>query len=621
MKNFLRYILVLICGNIPSHAQIITTVAGNGDWCTTLYGDGGPATDACIFLSPDVAVDNMGNFFIATRDHVKKVNNLGIISNFSGGGTGGDGSPATAAFLATAASVVVNGSGELWVSEYNRIRKINTLSIISTYAGTGTGGYTGDGGPATSANLHGGHLALDDTGNLYIANLYCIRKVDTFGIIRTIAGTNVPGYSGDGGPATAAEMNGVEGIALDAHNNIFFADRLNNVVRKINHVGIISTVAGTGMAGFSGDGGPATAAELNFPIGIASDPWGNLFICDRLNNRVRMVDGSGVINTIAGSGTPAFAGDGGPATAASLNRTQGIDISTTGDIYISDAQNQRIRRISTFNRAPWFTAGTIAHLTACGEYNPIDTLLRVMDSNATQPLTWSVVVPPAHGTAFVAYTTTSTGGVLTPTGTGYTPATGYQGPDTFKVRVFDGGAADTITIAVDVQLFPIAAPITGTDTICVGDMATLTGPTVGGGTGVWSSPHSTVAVGAATGVVTGMATGTATITYTLTNYCGTATATHTVTVTPAGDCPTGISSIAAGKNISIFPNPNTGTFTIQLPTGTLSHITITDVMGRRVKEFSSTASCPLSLPPGSAGIYFVAVVMGDERWYGKVLVQ
>lgn len=620
MKNFLRHLLVLICGNIPSHAQIITTVAGNGDWCTTLYGDGGPATDACVFLPNGLSVDNMGNFFIATREHVKKVNNFGIISNFSGGGTGGDGSPATAAFLATAGSVVVNGSGDLWVSEFNSVRKINTLGIISTYAGTGTGGYTGDGGPATAANLHSGNLALDDTGNLYIANLYCIRKVDTFGIIRTIAGTNVPGYSGDGGPATAAEMNGVEGIALDAHNNIFFADRLNNVVRKINHVGIISTVAGTGMAGFSGDGGPATAAELNFPIGIASDPWGNLFICDRLNNRVRMVDGSGVINTIAGNGTSLYSGDGGLATAAGVTPFI-VKFNQVGDIYINDRQNNRIRRISTFNRAPWFTAGTIAHLTACGEYNPIDTLLRVMDSNATQSLTWSVVMPAAHGTAFVAYTTIATGGVVTPTGTGYTPATGYQGSDTFKVRIFDGGAADTITIAVDVQLFPIAAPITGTDTICVGDMATLTGPTVGGGTGVWSSPHSTAAVGAATGVVTGMATGTATITYTLSNYCGTATATHVVSVLPAGYCPTGISSIAAGKHISIFPNPNNGSFTIQLPSGTHSHITITDVMGRKMLELNSTASCPLSLPPASTGVYFVEVLMEGERWYGKVLVQ
>ncbi|MCF8450346.1 MAG: T9SS type A sorting domain-containing protein [Taibaiella sp.] len=627
MKNFLRYILVLICGNIPSHAQIITTVAGNGGFGYS--GDGGPATDAMLILPQGISINAYGDIFIwSGGNRVRKVDHItGVITTYAGNGSGiasGDGGPATAAGIVNSWGIEIDVIGNLYIGSSNCIRKVDTAGIVSTFAGTGTTGYSGDGGPATAARfgtVKG--VAVDVGGNLYIGDVinHCIRKVNTSGIISTFAGTGIAGYFGDGGPATAAKFNVIEDVAVDILGNVYVAEQGNCCIRKINTSGIISTIAGTGITGFSGDGGPATAAQLSGVKGIEVN-GAYIYISDRApNERIRMIDPAGIITTIAGTGVPGLLGDGGPATAATLFGPHHLVRYGGGNLYFVDRQSSRVRMITMPNSTPYFTHGTIAHLTACGEYNPIDTLLRVMDSNATQPLTWSVVVPPAHGTAFVAYTTTSTGGVLTPTGTGYTPATGYQGPDTFKVRVSDGGAADTITIAVDVQVFPIAAPITGIDTICVGDMTTLTGPTVGGGTGVWSSPHSTVAVGAATGVVTGMATGTATITYTLSNYCGTATATHTVTILPSGDCPTGISSISASKHISIFPNPNTGSFTIELPTGTPSLITITDVMGRKMLELNSTASCPLSLPPGSAGVYFVEVMMGYERWYGKVVVQ
>jgi len=592
-------------------AQIITTVAGNGTFA--ISGDGGPATDAGIQIPGTLCADTLGNFFMISGSRVRKVDIASFITNFAGGGSGGDGSPATSALLAPV-GIAIDAANNFYVSSSNKIRKINASGIISTFAGTGVGAYTGDGGPAIAADLEfPGHLTFDDTGNLYITHTHHIRKVNTAGIITTICGNNTAGYSGDGGPATAAQINGPGGIVADKFGNIYFTEISNNCVRKVNAAGIITTIAGNGTSGFSGDGGPASSALLSSPVGLAMDRWGNLYFSD--NVRVRMITPAGIITTVAGTGVPLYSGDGGLATAAGIG-PQFVAIDPQGNIYISDHQNYRIRKISSFNRAPWFTHGAITTLTACGEFNPTDTLLQVMDSNATQAITWSVVTAPAHGTAAAAYTTMSTGAVLTPVGTGYTPVTGYAGPDTFRVRVTDGVLADTITVAVDVQMFPIAAPVTGADTVCVGHTATLTAPP--GGT--WSSPDATVGVGAGTGVVTGMSVGTATISYIVANYCGTATAVHTVTVLPAGTCPAGIGNIARNNDISIFPNPNTGSFTVQVPASN-SRITITDVTGRKILQCEGSASCYCILPSGCSGVYIVEVSNEATRSYTKIMVQ
>ncbi len=186
---------------------------------------------------------------------------------------------------------------------------------INTFAGTGCCGSSGDGGPATSAQLNGvavNGVAVDASGNVYIADLNSrVRKVDSSGTITTVAGMGTNGFSGDGGPATSAELNGPEGPAVDASGNLYFADSGNSRVRKVDASGTITTVAGTGTAGFSGDGGPATSAELNYPFAVAVDGAGNLYIADRGDNRVRKVDASGTITTVAGTGTAGFSGDGG----------------------------------------------------------------------------------------------------------------------------------------------------------------------------------------------------------------------------------------------------------------------------------------------------------------------
>ncbi len=231
-----------------------------------------------------------------------------------------------------------------------------SAQTISTVAGNYAfgAGYYGDGGPATAAQLNGPNgVAFDASGNLYIAEMYnqVIRKVNTSGIISTVAGNHAhgAGYSGDGGPATAAELNYPYGVALDASDNLYIADMNNNIIRKVNTSGTISTVAGNHIGGYNGDGGPATAADLSSPAGVALDVSGNLCIIDWGNSVIRMVNTSGIISTVAGNYIlgPGYSGDGGPATAAELYYPEGITFDASGNLYIADNDNYIIRKVNT----------------------------------------------------------------------------------------------------------------------------------------------------------------------------------------------------------------------------------------------------------------------------------
>jgi hypothetical protein len=220
---------------------------------------------------------------------------------------------------------------------------------ITTIAGTGTAGYSGDGGPATSAQVDSPHgLATDGSGNLFIADIlnHRIRKVDASGTITTVAGTGTVGFSGDGGPATDAQFRRPMDVAVDELGNLFIADILNHRIRKVDASGTITTVAGTGTAGYSGDGGPATNAQFDRPYSLDMDGSGNLFIADILNHRIRKVDASGTITTVAGTGTAGYSGDGGPATDAQLNVPAGVVVDWIGNLFIADSDNHRIRKTS-----------------------------------------------------------------------------------------------------------------------------------------------------------------------------------------------------------------------------------------------------------------------------------
>jgi sugar lactone lactonase YvrE len=309
----------------------ISTVAGTGT--PGYFGDGGAATSARLNAPTGVAGDPSGNLYIADWGNyrIRKVTPGGTISTVAGNGTlyFGDGGPATSAQLDGPRGVTVDASGNLYIADNgnHRVRKVTPGGTISTVVGNGTAGYSGDGGPAASArlNLPAG-LAVDSSGNLYTADEEdCrIRKVTLGGTISTVAGNGTTGYSGDGGPATSAQLSGLRGVAVDPAGNLYIADTYNNRIRKVAPGGTISTVAGNGTEGYAGDGGPATSAQLSTPFGVAVDSGGNLYIADYGNHRIRRVTPGGTISTVAGTGSGGYSGDGGPATSARLFLPSGV---------------------------------------------------------------------------------------------------------------------------------------------------------------------------------------------------------------------------------------------------------------------------------------------------------
>src|SRR5438876_1134763 len=331
---------------------IISTVAGDGG--DIFGGDGGPATATSV-LPVDIFVDPGGNLYLADASYrVRKVNGDGIITTIACNGTSGftgDGGPATAASCAPY-RVARDSAGNLYVADGSsrRIRKVSAAGIITTVAGRGTGQSSGDGGPATLAELiQPLSVAVDPGGNVYIADggSNRILKVNTTGIISTIAGNGKKGFNGDGGPATSASLYYPSGVAVDPAGNVYIADAGNLRIRKVDTAGTISTIAGNGKEGFSGDGGPAASAELTFPVGVAVDPAGNVYIADEGSNSIRKVNTSGIVSTIAGNDTQGFSEDGGPATSASLNDPRGVAVDPTGNVYITDRGNNRIRKVNT----------------------------------------------------------------------------------------------------------------------------------------------------------------------------------------------------------------------------------------------------------------------------------
>ena len=246
--------------------------------------------------------------------------------------------------------------GDLFIadSQNDRVREVNTSGIITTVAGNGVFGFSGDNGPATAAELDSlASIDLDAKGDLFIVDEgnQRIREVNTSGVISTVAGNGTAGYNGDHIPATRAELDDPAMIAVDANGNLFIADAGNNRIREVSTSGVITTVAGNGVKGTTGDNGAATAAELNVPYGVAVDAEDNIFIAGA--NRIREVDLlTGVITTVAGNGTAGFSGDNGPATSAELNLPYGIVVdAATGGIFIADTQNERIREFAGGNYA------------------------------------------------------------------------------------------------------------------------------------------------------------------------------------------------------------------------------------------------------------------------------
>jgi sugar lactone lactonase YvrE len=324
--------LFVLCGVLPllsaqcqAQTFTISTIAGNGSFAYA--GDGGAAT-AASFHPWCVTLDPAGNLYISDwlNNVVRKVTVNGTISTVAGNGTlgySGDGGAATSAQLAYPCGLAFDTSGDIFIADSanNVVREVTAAGVISTIAGDNILGYEGDGALATAAELYEPTgLAMDSSGNLYVSDSgnNVIRIINTSGYITTYAGVHEAGYLGDGGPPLAARFYYPKGLAIDSAGDLFIADLGNSVIRKVSASGTVSTVAGNGIAGFSGDGGSALNAQLSFPESIAVDDSGNLYIADIGNQRVREVLVGGKIETIAGNGTRGYSGDGGPATAAQL---------------------------------------------------------------------------------------------------------------------------------------------------------------------------------------------------------------------------------------------------------------------------------------------------------------
>ena len=347
---------LVLSGAAAAQQYIISTRAGGAPPPTPVS-----ALNASIGVPQFVAVDGAGNVYFTSLDCVFELDQTGTLTRVAGTsrvGYSGDGGPATFAQIAIPRGVALDGAGNLYIADEGnyRVRAVSPSGIITTVAGNGEVPFTpmplGDGGPAVNAQLISPYgVAVDSSGNLYIADSIGgrVRRVSPSGTITTVAGDGIRGYSGDGGPATSAQIGLVFSVAVDGAGNLYIGDGSNYRIRKVSPSGIISTVAGNGTPGFSGDGGLATSAQLSADLYVAVDSVGSLYILDQDNGRVRKVTPGGVISTVAGNGTtPAVGmaiGDGGPATSAPLN-PNGLAVDATGSLYIADGFDHRIRKVS-----------------------------------------------------------------------------------------------------------------------------------------------------------------------------------------------------------------------------------------------------------------------------------
>jgi uncharacterized protein (TIGR03437 family) len=415
-----------------SHGQTgtITTLAGatppNGDPVRGFSGDGGPGILAAIALAnvsngcdpnryeqtTHLSVDSKGNIYFpdSNNQRIRKITPQGIVSTVAGSGTRtgtnsnceptspvGDNQQALSATFYNPADVLALPNGNLVIADQqdNRIRQVTPGGVITTIAGNGLHNLYAPGDPATASPMDWpSALAVDSKGIIYFAEIHSFRvgRIGSDGKFATVAGLGFPGYNGDNIQATKATLGKPAGIALDIAGNVYIADQTNHRIRKVTPGGVITTIAGTGQPGFSGDGGDATSAALNTPMDVKVDSHGNVYVADMLNHRVRKIDTNGVINTVAGTGDAARGPDGVTATSSSLNFPAGLALDSNDDLYVVDWQNYLIRRISFQPRAALFSGGVVNAASFTAPVAP-GSLISIFGSNLASSTSTASAAP------------------------------------------------------------------------------------------------------------------------------------------------------------------------------------------------------------------------------------
>ncbi len=626
--------------DVSATGDDIFTVAGSGN--AAYNGDGGSALAASMHWTTGVTFDSTyQNMYIADQQNavIRKVNlNTNIITTIAGnasigGAYTGDGNPATAALLNWPSSLVIYHNN-LYIADQlnNVIRKVNlSTNIITTAvgngynAGTGGGGFSGDGGQASASELFNPTgLAFDKSGNMYIAdaNNNRIRKVTPAGIISTYAGNGIAGYAGDGltlNP-TAIELNDPTGVAIDANNDVIVADKNNNRIRKIPQpllfITTPTTIAGTGAAAYGGDGGQATAAKLHYPIGVAIDTAGNIYIADEYNNRIREINiSNNIINTIAGNGTAAASttapdGDGGPAVSAQLNYPWGVAFDRKGNIYIPDNFNNRIREIKIcsvpattikatvnpicegsstkitvtggnyYSWAPSTGLSSVSKATVTATPTATTVYSVTINGSVTDTITIHVLSSPTvtisplathacsgtndtirYSTNTSNYTWTATGATISTTTSTYIVANIPSTTASFTIVASNGTCStkDSVSVTVGTPTVNVTAT---QSSVCRGSIDTLI---ASGASGYLWSPSSGLNTASGDTVIATPTTTASTITYTVTGLASggcNATGTYTLTVNfkPTLNTTASTPTICYGNSTTLIENTSVATY-------------------------------------------------------------
>ncbi len=593
-KQFYSSLLIVatLIGSLDAQTTFtISTFGGTGVASST--GDGGNVSLATFNAPHGVTTDAAGNVFISEfgGNKIRKVNSSGIVSLYAGTGVagfGGDGGPATAAQFNAPTGIALDASGNLYIAEYlgNRVRVITPTGTITTIAGTGVPGSAGDGGLCTAAQLNAPtDVKIDPAGNVYIVegSGNRVRKINTSGIISTIVGNGTATSTGDGGLASAATTNFPVSLYFDAAGNMYICELIGNKVRKVNTSGIISTIIGTGVASSTGDGGLATAATLNQAGCMLIDAGGNILVSEYTGARIRSVNAAGIISTAVGTGVGGFSGDGGLATAAQINGPfQLAQAIAPNQIYVAEYLNNRIRLLTSSSCTTAVTATVASSSVTCnGSANGSATVNAVGGGPFTY--TW---IPGAQTTSVVTGLAAGSYTVITKNSCGNT-------------------AVNTVNIT---QPSPMITTIFGNPlTVCAGGTSTLT--TIASG-GTPSYTYSWSPSGGATN--TAVVTTTATTIYTATaidaNSC---TKTSTIAVT-VSTC-VGVPNLSLNTESTIYPNPNKGEFVIiNGSLGANMHYEIYNGLGQLVTKDEMNPVETKVILNEKPGIYLVKILDGTQ---------